>query len=235
MMDDKQQEELQRLWGEGTIRVFISHTAVYKQVAKDIQKRLDNHGIASFVAHEDIEPMKEWEGEIEKALKSMDLLLALLTEDFSQSKWTDQEVGFAVGSEVHVMPVRMGKDPYGFMGKYQAIPGGLDSREIANTIFAYALDKDNVKSAAIYAFILAVRKSGSFSRSEDLAKYLPKISRLTAAQEGALVQAFYDNNQVHHAFAWANVVEHLKRLTGNDYVIDKHQLRTVVLSDDLPF
>ena len=52
---------------------------------------------------------------------------------------------------------------FGFMGRYQAIPGGLDSCGIANALFAYALDEDSVKDAAIDAFILAVRKSGSFS------------------------------------------------------------------------
>ena len=129
----------------------------------------------------------------------------------------------------------MGKDPYGFMGRYQAIPGGLDSCGIANALFAYALDEDSVKDAAIDAFILAVRKSGSFSRSNELAKYLPKISQLSAAQEAALVQAFNDNNQVHHAFEWTDVVERLKTWTGNDYVVDKHQLRPFVSKDDLPF
>ena len=69
--------------------------------------------MASFVAHEDIKPLKKWREEIEKALKSMDLLLALLTEDFRKSKWTDQEVGVAIGREVRVMPVRMGKIPTG--------------------------------------------------------------------------------------------------------------------------
>ena len=108
-MDAIQQRELQRLWGDGALRVFISHTAANKQTAKLIKLQLNNRGIASFVAHEVIEPMKEWETEIEKALLSMDLLLALLTEDFAESKWTDQEVGIAIGQKVPVIPVRMGK------------------------------------------------------------------------------------------------------------------------------
>ena len=235
MMDAKQHDVLQQLWGEGELRVFISHTAAHKQVAKEIQQYLNNLGIASFVAHEDIEPMKEWQGEIEKALESMGLLLALLTDDFGQSKWTDQEVGFAVGRKVDVIPVRMGKDPYGFMGRYQAVPGGLSSYAIANTLFEYALDEDGLKDAAIDAFILAARKSLSFDRSNKLAEYFPRISQLSATQEEALVKAFNDNDQVNHAFDWTDVVEHLKRWTGNDYVNDGQQLRPLVSSDELPF
>ena len=182
MTEAKQLAELQQLWGEGALRVFISHTAAHKQVAKDIQGCLNNLGIASFVAHEDIEPMKEWEGEIEKALESMDLLLALLTDDFGQSEWTDQEVGVAVGRKVHVIPVHMGKDPYGFVGRYQAIPGGLESTGIANALLAYARDEDSLKDSTVSKAVDA--QVEKFKQSEPLIarhlKALRPIRRLPA-------------------------------------------------------
>ena len=78
-------------------------------------------GISCFVAHSDIEPTRTWQKEIEKALFSMDVLIALMTEDFSDSNWTDQEIGVAIGRNVLILPIRMGADPYGFIGKYQAI------------------------------------------------------------------------------------------------------------------
>ena len=68
-----------RLWGDGLIRVFISHKAEEKILANDIKNSFLTYHIASFVAHEDIEPMTEWQSEIEQALFSMDLLVALLT------------------------------------------------------------------------------------------------------------------------------------------------------------
>jgi len=51
----------------------------------------------------------------------MDALLALLTPGSNESKWTDQEVGVAVGRRVPVIPIRIGIDPYGLIGKYQAV------------------------------------------------------------------------------------------------------------------
>ena len=132
---------LEKLWGDGKVRVFISHISDHKVLpsqASEIQKSLGkswvrNSGFCSTAVKEDIEPIREWELEIERALFSMDILLALLTDGFSESKWTDQEVGFAVGTKVPILPVRLGKDPYGFMGKFQAIPrewGGLLAKSL---------------------------------------------------------------------------------------------------------
>ena len=42
---------------------------------------------------------------------------------FPKSRWTDQEVGWALGRDVHVLPVRRGIDPYGFLGEVQGIQG----------------------------------------------------------------------------------------------------------------
>ena len=51
----------------------------------------------------------------------MDAFVALLTEGFHDSLWTDQEVGFALSRGVPILAVRLGKDPYGFIGKFQAL------------------------------------------------------------------------------------------------------------------
>ena len=76
------EREEEGLWGDGAFRVFISHVAKDKEFAASLKVSLERRGIASFVAHEDIEPMREWELEIERALFSMDVLVALLTEGF---------------------------------------------------------------------------------------------------------------------------------------------------------
>ena len=134
MVSPNTEREAEGLWGDGALRVFISHVAKDKEFAASLKVSLEGRGMASFVAHEDIEPMREWELEIEHALFSMDVLIALLTEGFSESKWTDQEVGVALGRRVPILPIRMGKDPYGFMAKYQAIPGSDRASGVADSI-----------------------------------------------------------------------------------------------------
>ena len=241
-MNDKGTNSLERLWGEGRIRAFISHKAKEKQLANEIKQRLDDYGIASFVSHEDIEPMKEWVPEIERALLSMDLLIALLTEEFSESNWTDQEIGAAIGRKKIIIPVRMGKDPYGFIGKYQAIQGSGKNahqicKEIIEFLFTYDGDNDELREMGKEIFIAAVAQAGSYSQANYLAGFLPEIEILSPKQEESLIEAFNRNDQVNHAFGFHPViVDHLRRMTGNEYELREQRLfRLPESSDDLPF
>ena len=212
--------------GPGAVRVFISHTAEHKVKATDLKARLGQFGIASFVAHEDIKPMQVWLSEIERALSNMDILVALITKDFNGSEWTDQEVGFALGCGVPIIPVRLEKDPYGFMGKYQAISESKrNSYSIAEQVFGYVLGAPDLKSSATDAYVLALKGSHSFDWSNYLAKFLNDIDGLSTEQEKALVDAFNDNSEVNRAFKFnPEIVEQLKRITGHDYFITGRRL-----------
>src|SRR6266478_4639815 len=106
-------------WKPNFFHLFLSHIAAQKEIAHNLKQNFDYFYISCFVAHEDIEPTREWQDEIEEALRTMDALAALLSPDFHTSKWTDQEVGFAVGTGRLVIPLRFGLDPYGFIAKYQ--------------------------------------------------------------------------------------------------------------------
>jgi hypothetical protein len=109
-------------WRAGEFRLFISHTSAHKARAGKLNEISGRIGIHAFVAHEDIEPTREWEEEIERALRSCDALCAMLTPDFVQSAWCDQEVGMVVSQRKLILPLKMGADPHGFVAKYQAIP-----------------------------------------------------------------------------------------------------------------
>lgn len=115
-------DAVSRIWGnEGYYRVFLSHKSEYKEKAAELKKQLRSLKISCFVAHEDIQPTQEWQKEIENALFSMNAFVALMTEDFHDSDWTAQEVGFAFCRGVPSIALKLGKDPYGFIGKFQAL------------------------------------------------------------------------------------------------------------------
>ncbi|MCF2513868.1 toll/interleukin-1 receptor domain-containing protein [Sphingomonas sp. G124] len=104
-------------------RLFISHISKDAQKATRLKEALVPFGIDAFVAHEDIHPTLEWQSEIERALRTMDGFIAMLTEGFSQSNWTQQEVGFAFGRGAKVISFKMeDEDPTGFISKQQALP-----------------------------------------------------------------------------------------------------------------
>src|ERR1700722_735851 len=87
-------------WRTGMLRVFVTHLAANRAFAGALQEALLRFGISGFVAHNDIEPTVEWQTEIETALATCDALVALLHENFHDSNWTDQEIGFAMGRGV---------------------------------------------------------------------------------------------------------------------------------------
>jgi hypothetical protein len=137
----------------GYYKVFISHVSKYKESASNLKLLLEPYGISAFVAHEDIEPSKEWEVEIEKALFSMNALCAILTPDFCESSWCDQECGYAFGRNVLTIPIEKGQLPYGMFGKIQAIKSeGKNAQQIAEKVFEAIVDND--KSRVDYTHTL---------------------------------------------------------------------------------
>ena len=123
-----------RMWKPGYFRLFISHLSDNKESASNLKECLQNFGIDGFVAHEDITPSKEWEQEIEAALFSLDALCAIVVPGFEKSRWCDQEVGIALGRKKMVFSIKKGKNPYGFFGKYQALPSQGNANDMAKEL-----------------------------------------------------------------------------------------------------
>ena len=121
--------------GQTGFKLFISHISKDKDKATRLKTCLAPYAIGGFVAHEDIHPTLEWQTEIERALFSMDAMVAVHTVGFSQSIWTQQEIGFALGRGTKVISFKMGEDPTGFISKRQALPRrGRPAEDIAREI-----------------------------------------------------------------------------------------------------
>jgi TIR domain len=147
-----------RNWPDNSkFRLFISHASRDKDKATRLRDCLAPYHIAGFVAHQDIHPTAEWQIEIERALVSMDAFLAIHTPGFSQSFWTQQEVGFAVGRGVKIISFKMGEDPTGFISKRQALPRlNRSAEEVAKEVNGLLLD-DETTAARLNEIIEANR------------------------------------------------------------------------------
>ena len=108
-------------WKPGYLRAFMCHLANSRDKVAYLKSALEGWGVSSFIAHQDIEPSKEWQTEIEAGLISMDLLVAFVEPGFRDSLWTDQEIGFALGRNIDVLPLLVGEIPHGFVAKIQGI------------------------------------------------------------------------------------------------------------------
>ena len=151
--DERKISEPSSYWKVGYYKMFISHVSKYRESASNLKLMLEPYGISAFVAHQDIKPSKEWDVEIEKALFSMNALCAILTPGFNESKWCDQECGYAFGRNVLTIPIDKGQLPYGMFGKIQAIKSeGKNAQKIAENVFDAIVGND--KSRTDYTHIL---------------------------------------------------------------------------------
>lgn len=129
-------------WREGNFRLFVSHLSANKKRMSVLKSSLSNWGISAFIAHEDIEASREWVKEVEVGLQTMEVLAAVVEPGFKESNWCAQEVGYALGRGVDIIPLRAGLDPFGFFGKFQGIQiKGMVPEDVANEITHLLLKK----------------------------------------------------------------------------------------------
>lgn len=209
-----------RIWEGQGFRLFLTHKSEVKKETADLAERLSIFGMSCFVAHKDIKPTSTWQDEIENALATMDGFVALMTEDFHDSDWTDQEVGFAIARGVPIVAVRMGQIPYGFIGKFQALSceWGNAAKEIVRLLIN--------DPRMLESYILAVRNCESFDAGNTLSKVLPDIERLDEDQMQRLIEAHNENPEVRESFGFdgtrqhfygSGLIPHLHRLGSRQY------------------
>lgn len=187
---DVPNEAVKRIWGQGAFRLFLSHKAFVKKQTAELKEHLALFGFAAFVAHADIHPTKAWQDEIENALASMDGFVALMTPDFHDSDWTDQEVGYALARGVSIIAVRLGLDPYGFIGKFQGVT--TTWQDAAVDISKVLVQHDR----GLAAYIHALRNCPSWDSANTLSKILPAIQRLTPEQIDEFVAAYNETSEL---------------------------------------
>ncbi len=116
-------------WDKNCLRVFISHSVKNYDIAKKLKDHLKRYNLSCFVAHKDIEPAKQWQQEIKKALNSMEIMFCLITENSCKSLWVNQEIGFALARNIPIIPIKLGNyDPKGFISEIQAM--SLDVKKL---------------------------------------------------------------------------------------------------------
>jgi len=218
-----------KIWKPGYIRLFISHRDKYKREASQVAELLEEHGISCFVAHDSIEPLSKWRDEIWNGLFTMEVFLAFLTDDFSDSKWTDQEIGIALGRGIPTISLKLqNKLPYGFIYDDQAIKGNFENlKEVSDLIFETISEKidskDRMKEAAIESF------STSISFDETITRFnrLKKFSTFSEDQINRIISAYHSNDQLHNCgfLGYKNRITYfIHEHTGKKYTIERGKL-----------
>jgi nucleoside 2-deoxyribosyltransferase len=202
-------------WVDNQLRVFISHLAKNKVFASELQAELAKFGICSFVAHEDIEPDSLWQAEIEKALLTCDALVALLHNNFSDSLWTEQEVGYALGRGVPVFSVQFDISPYGLFGKKQAFNGkNKEISAIALELFEAYRKHPKTQEKLSDAIIEIFCESNSFADAKINFERVEQLAIWNPEYKSRLRTAAASNSQIKGAWGVPERIEAL--LTKRD-------------------
>jgi hypothetical protein len=190
-------------WDDARFRLFITHLAKHKSTAHSLKSHLRFYGIDGFVAHDDIKPGKEWQLVIESALHSCDALVGLLHDGFRESDWCDQEVGFALGRGVPVVPIHFDLYPYGFFGSVQAIisAGTQEVKALARKLTLILLHDKRTADRLTEAIVEQLVNAGSFDQANRLSALLAtEAPLLSQEQANRLREAEKENGQLQGAF-----------------------------------
>lgn len=233
-------------WKPGLVRLFISHRDKHKAKAYHLARALEKFGISCFVAHDTIKPMSEWRKEIMKGLETMEAMLVFLTDDFADSTFTNQEIGFAIGANKPIISLKLEKkDPPGFISHEQALRGDIDdptgtAKSLYPLISKAVGNADRLNDGVVSAFASASNFDEARDRFDLLAS---NIDKLEQSQLTTIVTAYATNDQLNNSIYLNNNHERLKRYLeratsrkfeiGSNYIKEltkrKHQ------DDDLPF
>ncbi|MFA4888772.1 MAG: toll/interleukin-1 receptor domain-containing protein [Candidatus Omnitrophota bacterium] len=179
------------------ISIFVSYSHKDRNIAGQIKESLEYLGFDVFLAHEDIKPSTEWQERILKELRTRDVFLAVLTDEFRGSEWTGQETGIAFAADKLIIALKVSIDPFGFISKFQALKFNKDivsetSREIIHTI---AEKKDITK--LINSLIQGFSKSRSYTEANEKVVYLKKLeSKFNEDQIMEIIRASFNNSQI---------------------------------------
>lgn len=190
-------------------KVFVSYSTDDKILAGQVKAYFtDRGGFEVFLAHEDMEPSEEFILRIRSELKACNVFVPLITENFRESPWTDQEVGFALsrsklskGRRCMILSLVFAPAPFpphGFIKDYQALSVGTNElqaklRKAVKTIDRKLGLEPLRREVAIKRFC----DSRSFASAKQNADELLPFAPFSLEESTRLARASVTNNQIY--------------------------------------
>ncbi len=192
------------------IQAFLSYSTKDKHVAGNVKQHLEYWGVNVFLAHEDIRPSRQWQDEIIKRLKECHVFMPLLTKNFRQSDWTDQESGMAVVESKTIIPLTVDIMPYGFLGRYQGFKLDADAIEHdCREIFLEMRNNERLRERAQESYIQAFLGSSNFPQANEKSELLEKFGPYSRSQINNIIRGSLDNSQIGGGFDAKPMVQQL--------------------------
>jgi len=210
---------------ECNLKVFISYSNKDKEIAGKVKKSLESLGLNSFLAHEDIVPSQEWQKEILNNLKEAKIFIPILTPNFKESNWTDQETGMAIAYDLEIIPISLKKsfetvliNPYGFISRYQALrieydPDTLNQNpdeiinELQEKLTDVLINKENLKDKVKNCYVNALIESENYNDANFKSNIFYKFEPYNKEQSREIILGYILNDQLNNAFRASNKIK----------------------------
>ena len=225
-MDTGTEKELPAYIGR-TIRVFLSYSSEDKKLAAYIRATLEELGLEVFLAHEDIRPSSDWQKVILENLKSTDIFIPIITENFKKSNWTDQESGIAFVKEKLIIPIAVDKKmPYGFLGKLQAFNFSSKLPISAEKIIEVIIEaKPEFVNSLLDSLIKSFGASCSYDDAGLKSSLLLKFKDITKEQINEIFRSVLRNGQIKQSLSAHKNLNEL--FSKHQRLLDKKLLKEV--------
>lgn len=194
------------------IKIFLSYSKEDKVLAGKIKEGLENIGFECFLAHDDITPSKNWPKKIENELDNTDVFIPILTENFQQSQWANQEVGIAYKLEKIIIPLKKNVDPEGFISDIQALKLSFTIDQNKHPDFLIKLDETTYNIAKIILednkdlqvkfkpiLIDLFAKSKNSSEGERYARLVVLIDKFYQHEINSIVGTLIENKDIYQS------------------------------------
>lgn len=107
-------------------RIFICYSHEDLVAVQTIAKHLDSMGLKP-ILDKDISPGRLFTEEIKYSIKFSHVFMPIITKVSNERPWVHQEIGYAMGVGVPVMPLVVGELPKGLIQQLQALDLGKES------------------------------------------------------------------------------------------------------------
>jgi hypothetical protein len=120
-------------------RVFISFSHGDEEIADKVRKHLTDIGARPMSDH-NLDPGFYFTEEIKKYISYAHIFIPILTESGSSRPWVHQEIGYALGIGIPILPLAIGSLPDGLTHQIQAISLSKDLGNLADRVTANSLE-----------------------------------------------------------------------------------------------
>lgn len=215
------------------VKVFLSYSVVDKNIAEKLAQQLQYYPfIDIFMAPNDIRPGTLWVDELKFNLKNSDVLLALLTNNYHGSDWTEQEIGLAWAFEKRILALSLdGNMGNGYIKSFQIknFPTDFNSlylSKLAIDLYPTIDNKEEFVEAILKFGLLA---STSFYQSNAIASLIQRlVDHLKPEQATFLKKAYIQNDQVTYATKWNKLIEESFYLTEPFILFDTNSRKELL-------